>query len=131
MTFRRTTLVSAVAVALMCASAGVASASVAPPGGGGTCDPGGITKSFKVTDHNTMTVHVTDNAGCSIEAYVHCHPPLGGATYYDPETQGKGDVITTGTTSQWCDDPADVLYGHSGYEYYDGGSWHRVELYDA
>lgn len=135
MMLKKAALVGAIACLLAGAGAGVASALIAPPGGGGgLCQPGDISYTYEVTHPSkgwTMSVHIYDSGGCSIEAYVHCRELPNFVTYFNPKPQGTGDVIGTGLTTETCPYKGDALYGHSGYEYYDGSSWTRVELYSA
>jgi hypothetical protein len=105
-------------------TASPALATVDPPGGG-VCTYSSIRVSPSYNDPN-IRVAVSNDGDCGIRVYVHCTHDLldtGFGTFYK-----YGSIAGNGQTSSTsCG--VDDYYGTSGWEWFDGSTWHKVGFY--
>jgi hypothetical protein len=78
---------------------------------------------YDVSPTGYLTEKIVSNPGhCNIRVEVHCSDPTGTDYFYSSPKSAAGTVI-----KESCPDEtifADVLYGHSGYQWQQpGGSW--------
>jgi hypothetical protein len=127
---RRSAIASGLSLAaglslLTLGAASPASASQPPGGGGGSCGDSIVVSTYQ----NGSDFHITVKAnpiGCQIRARAHCVWGFGGPTFYE-----TGNTVTTSGTSVADCGLDEELYGISGYQWNNAGTWVFVRTYSA
>ncbi len=103
-----------------------ASANQPPGGGGGSCGDSISVSTYHDGSGNFRITVRSNPIGCQIRARAHCVWAFGGPTFYE-----QGNIVTTSGTSVADCGLDERLYGISGYQWNDAGTWIFVKTYTA